>query len=62
MSRHNGQLPGGAKYTHARQPVKLLASCRCESKSAAYSLERTVKSEARSEKIAALQAYAGCTP
>jgi putative endonuclease len=59
MDRHNGKLPGGAKYTQSRQPVTLLASCRCESKSAAYSLEHTVKSKDRSEKVAVLQAYVG---
>jgi putative endonuclease len=60
VDQHNGKLPGGAKYTRSRQPVKLSASCRCKSKSAAYSLEHTVKSKVRSEKIAVLQAYTGC--
>lgn len=58
IDQHNGKLPGGAKYTHARRPVKLLASCRCESKNAAYSLEHMVKSKARSKKLAVLQRYA----
>ncbi|MDR2669513.1 MAG: GIY-YIG nuclease family protein [Desulfovibrio sp.] len=57
VDQHNGKLPGGAKYTHPRRPVKLMASCRCESKSAAYSLEHRVKSKARSKKLATLQAY-----
>ncbi|MDR2819965.1 MAG: GIY-YIG nuclease family protein [Desulfovibrio sp.] len=58
INQHNGKLPGGAKYTHSRQPVKLLMSCRCESKSAAYSLEHVVKAKARSKKLAILQRYA----
>jgi putative endonuclease len=57
VNQHNGQLPGGANYTHTRQPVKLLASCRCESKSAAYSLEHMVKSKVRSKKLAILQRF-----
>lgn len=59
LEQHNGKLPGGAKYTRTRQPVKLLASCGCASKSAAYCLEHRVKSQTRSRKIAILQACAG---
>jgi putative endonuclease len=58
VNQHNGRLPGGAKYTHTRRPVKLLASCRCKSKNEAYSLEHMVKSKARSKKLAVLQRYA----
>jgi putative endonuclease len=57
VDQHNGKLPGGAKYTRTRQPVKLLVSCRCESKSAAYSLEHLIKAKARSQKLAILQGY-----
>jgi putative endonuclease len=58
MEQHNGKLPGGAKYTRTRQPVKLLAACDCASKSAAYRLEYTVKSQTRAQKLAILQAWA----
>jgi putative endonuclease len=58
IDQHNGKLPGGAKYTQARRPVKLLASCLCESKNAAYGLEHRIKSKTRSKKLAILQRYA----
>jgi putative endonuclease len=57
VNQHNGKFPGGAKYTRGRRPVRLVASCRCESKSAAYSLEYRVKSKIRSQKLAALQMF-----
>jgi putative endonuclease len=57
VDQHNGKLPGGAKYTHSRRPVKLMASCLCERKSAAYGLERMIKSKARSKKLATLQMH-----
>jgi putative endonuclease len=62
LKQHNGTLSGGAKYTRTRQPVKLLASCACESKSAAYRLEHMLKSQPRSQKVAVLQSHASSAP
>jgi predicted GIY-YIG superfamily endonuclease len=58
VNRHNGKPSNGAKYPHSRRPVKLVASCRGESKSAAYSLEHMATSKARSKKLAIPQRYA----
>ncbi|MDR3320661.1 MAG: GIY-YIG nuclease family protein [Desulfovibrio sp.] len=54
IDQHNGNLPGGAKYTRSRRPVKLLVSRECETKSMAYSLEHVIKSSPRAEKLGVL--------
>jgi putative endonuclease len=54
IEQHNGILPGGAKYTRTRRPVRLLASRICENKSAACSLEHTVKDAPREKKLEVL--------
>ena len=56
LARHNGALPGGAKYTATRRPVRLLVSKACTSKSEALKLERAVKAQPRAKKILLLQA------
>ena len=55
LAQHNGTLPGGARYTHGRRPVRLLASRACGNKSDALKLERAVKARPRSEKLSCLQ-------
>jgi putative endonuclease len=55
LAQHNGMLPGGARYTHGRRPVRLLASRACGNKSEALKLERTVKALPRAEKLSCLQ-------
>ena len=55
LAQHNGTLPGGARYTHGRRPVRLLASRVCGSKSEALKLERAVKARPRAEKLSCLQ-------
>ncbi|MDR0467054.1 MAG: GIY-YIG nuclease family protein [Deltaproteobacteria bacterium] len=56
LEQHNGALPGGARYTRGRRPVRLLASKLCGNKSEALKLERTVKAGPRTEKLALLLA------
>lgn len=51
LAQHNGQQPGGAKYTRTRRPVKLLAFCVCEDKQSAYRLEYAVKAAPREKKL-----------
>ena len=56
LARHNGLLPGGARYTAGRRPVRLLASVLCADKSAALRLERQVKRRRAGRKLAFLLA------
>lgn len=50
LAQHNGLLPGGARYTRGRRPVRLTGSLACADKSAALRLERAVKARPRAEK------------
>ena len=54
LARHNGLLPGGARYTAGRRPVRLLASVLCADRSAALRLERQVKKQRAERKLAFL--------
>lgn len=40
---HNGLIPGGAKYTRGRRPVKLVSSFVCNDKSDALKWEHLIK-------------------
>ena len=51
ISQHNGQIPGGARYTRGRRPVRLLANRACGDKSEALRLEKAVKSRPRTYKL-----------
>ena len=51
LGQHNGQIPGGARYTRGRRPVRLVASRTCGGKSEALRLEKAVKSQARTHKL-----------
>jgi len=51
LAQHNGLQAGGAKYTRARRPVKLLAFRICRDKRSAYSLEYAVKAAPRGKKL-----------
>ena len=51
LNQHNGQIPGGARYTRGRRPVRLLASRACAGKSTALRFEKAVKSRARAHKL-----------
>ena len=57
LAEHNGDLPGGARYTRGRRPVFLLASKLCAGKGEALTLERAIKSRPRKEKLSFMQ---GC--
>jgi putative endonuclease len=57
VEQHNGLLPGGAKYTWTRRPVKLLASRECKDKRDACRLEYAVKSAPRGKKLNALSSF-----
>ena len=50
VAQHNGLLPGGARYTRGRRPVRLAASLACADKPTALRLERAVKARPRAEK------------
>ena len=54
LEQHNGALPGGARYTAGRRPVRLLASRACGNKSEALKLELAVKARPRAEKLSFL--------
>ena len=54
LDEHNGVLLGGAKYTRARRPVRLVASASVENRSEASKVERLVKRTPRHKKIAFL--------
>lgn len=54
LAQHNGQKPGGARYTRGRRPVRLLASRACTEKGRALRLEAAVKARPRREKHAFL--------
>lgn len=50
IEQHNGERPGGAKYTTARRPVKLLWSEPQKDRSAATKREFAIKSLSHAEK------------
>lgn len=50
LGQHNGQVPGGARYTQGRRPVRLIASRTCACKGDALRLELAVKSRPRPPK------------
>ncbi|MEW5773139.1 MAG: GIY-YIG nuclease family protein [Thermodesulfobacteriota bacterium] len=58
LAEHNGQAPGGARYTRARRPVRLAASAPCPDRASACRLEDRIKRLPRSRKLAALRACA----
>ena len=50
IAQHNGALPGGARYTRGRRPVRLTGSLPCPDQGTALRLERAVKARPRAEK------------
>jgi putative endonuclease len=50
LARHNGELPGGSRYTRGRRPVRLLASTVVADKAEACRLEWRIKRLAKSAK------------
>ena len=55
LAEHNGHLPGGARYTSGRRPVRLLGSRLCIGKNEALKLELAVKARPRNEKLLVIQ-------
>ena len=55
LAQHDGMLPGGARYTQSRRPVKLLATKPCTGRSEALRLEYAVKQRPQAQKLAFLQ-------
>ncbi len=51
IKAHNGELPGGARYTSGRRPVRLRYSEACENRSSALKREHALKHLSRSEKL-----------
>lgn len=54
LAEHNGERPGGAKYTTGRRPVRMLAAVEQRDRAAACRLERLVKTIPRKAKMALL--------
>lgn len=52
LEAHNGQIPGGAKYTRTRRPVTLVWSQPFQSKREAQSREHWIKKMTKKEKEA----------
>ena len=52
LAQHNGLLPGGARYTSGRRPVRLLGSMACKNRSEAVKIELQVKCRSRDQKLA----------
>ena len=53
---HNGEIPGGAKYTRGRRPVVLVWSTTFSKKSDAQTMESLVKQMKRDQKDALIAA------
>lgn len=58
VAEHNGELPGGARYTSGRRPVVLKAWAEFPDRAAACRAERRVKGLERKRKTAWLAAQA----
>ena len=50
LAQHRGCLPGGAKYTAARRPVRFAAAWKADGRAAASRLEFRIKSLSKQEK------------
>lgn len=51
LAEHNGERPGGARYTSGRRPVLLVGLRQCADRAEASRLERQVKSLPRALKF-----------
>lgn len=51
LSQHNGGLPGGARYTRGRRPVKLMWSAPAADRSIALRREAAIKKLTRGQKL-----------
>ena len=68
LAAHNGHLPGGARYTRSRRPVRLAGYAPGLDKAAALRLENLIRREPRARKMACLlrererREGEGCSP
>ena len=51
LKQHRGEIPGGAKYTRSRSPLKLVYREQCGSRSEALKRELIIKKLTRSAKL-----------
>ena len=51
LRQHNGELPGGARYTRTRRPVRLAACAVCNDHGSALRLERLIKKLPKGRKL-----------
>jgi len=54
IAQHNGEIPGGARYTSGRRPVRLIYKARFASRSEALKEEARIKKLPRQQKQAHL--------
>lgn len=59
LAEHNGQSPGGARYTSSRRPVRLLAAAPCRDRASACAQEARIKRLPRAKKLTALRELCG---
>ncbi len=52
MAQHNGERPGGARFTRGRRPVRLIWSAAASDRSAASRREAGIKKLSRTQKLA----------
>ena len=52
LAEHNGERPGGARYTRSRQPVTLLWSEEHPDRASASRREASIKNLTRAQKLA----------
>lgn len=62
VAEHNGTLPGGARYTRARRPVRLLAAAPCADRAEASRAEWRIKRLQKKQKLAHIEQLAQGTP
>lgn len=62
VAEHNGRGPGGARYTRARRPVRLVYQEQAANRSAACKREYRIKQLTRSEKLKLIAAGSRAVP
>lgn len=62
LAEHGGELPGGARYTRTRRPVRLAACASMPDRASACRAEARLKRLPKGRKLAALLALAGARP
>ena len=57
LCQHNGELAGGARYTRARRPVRLVWWRKCLNRSAAQQEEASLRRLSRGQKLTLVDAF-----